>query len=207
MALIIDFDGTIADTFSLYIQIMREIHVSFKFKYISDTSIPLYRGMTAREVMRSLNISRLRIPVIAQKIRSESGKYIAEQSVFPHLKAVLKQLKSNGHRLFILSSNSEENIRTFLEKNQANYFDDIFSDSSIFGKVHILKKMLKEKNINPKHAYYIGDETRDIEAAKRNKIKIISVSWGYNDRKILERMEPDHLIDHPEELLELLEVT
>ena len=35
--------------------------------------------------------------------------------------------------------------------------------------------------------YYVCDEIRDIEAARKSKIKSIAVTWGYNSKEALEK--------------------
>ncbi len=204
MNLIFDFDGTIADTFPLYLKVMRNIYKEYKFKYIEENNIEKYRGMTAQEVLKQLDISMIRVSIVARRVRKEFKKLITEQPIFFHCLPIFSELKHEGHNLFILSSNSEENIKIFLKKNQAEYFEHIVSDSSLFGKAHVMKKMLKSLNIVSTDTFYIGDETRDIEASKKARIPIISVSWGYNNRKALERMKPNYLIDHPKELFKIL---
>ncbi|HLB58081.1 MAG TPA: HAD hydrolase-like protein, partial [Gammaproteobacteria bacterium] len=52
--------------------------------------------------------------------------------------------------------------------------------------------------------FYIGDETRDIQAAKKNHIYSIAVTWGFNNKKVLAAEKPDFLIDNPKELLAVL---
>ena len=64
--------------------------------------------------------------------------------------------------------------------------------------------MLREKKFDKKDVLYVGDETRDITAAKKAKIKVVAVTWGFSSRKGLEKYKPDFLIDKPEELLEVV---
>jgi phosphoglycolate phosphatase len=40
---------------------------------------------------------------------------------------------------------------------------------------------------------YIGDELRDIEAARRVGIAAGAVAWGYNSTEVLERAAPELL--------------
>jgi phosphoglycolate phosphatase-like HAD superfamily hydrolase len=51
---------------------------------------------------------------------------------------------------------------------------------------------------------YIGDEDRDIIAAKRLGVGVIAVSWGYNYKELLIKEKPDYLIDLPVKILEIL---
>ena len=52
--------------------------------------------------------------------------------------------------------------------------------------------------------YYIGDETRDITAAKKSQWMSVAVTWGYHSKSALSLFQPDYMIDHPQELLTLL---
>ncbi|KJG14322.1 hypothetical protein UB37_17190 [Photobacterium iliopiscarium] len=204
MVLIFDFDGTIADTFNLYIDVMRKIYHEYNFKYIDDDDIELCRAMTSKEIIQYLGISPLQIPMIAHRIRGDFTQRMKEQKIFTGVDSVLESLKQEGHKLFILSSNSEENINIFLRLNNITQFDAVFSKSSIFGKSGIIKKIINKNKIITDDVYYIGDETRDIEATKKINIKSIAVTWGYNNRKALLDKNPDYIIDKPQQLLALL---
>lgn len=204
MVLIFDFDGTIADTFDLYIEVMRDIHQEYKFKYILDEDIERYRGMGAKEILKDLGISLIRVSSIAHRVRKEFKAKIRQQKLFPELGDVLKKLQQDGYQLFILSSNSKENIEVFLECNNAHYFDDVISKSNIFGKARSIKKVINERQFNPDEVLYIGDEVRDIEATKKANIKIVAVSWGYNNKKVLQQQNPEFLIDSPTDIYTVL---
>jgi len=117
---------------------------------------------------------------------------------------VLNLLKEEGYKLGIITSAPKESVDKFLEKNGLNLFDFIYSEGNIFGKDKVMTNIMKEKNLNPKQVFYVGDETRDIEAAKRAGIKTIAVTWGFNNEKILLKESPDHLIKKPADLLEIL---
>jgi phosphoglycolate phosphatase-like HAD superfamily hydrolase len=51
---------------------------------------------------------------------------------------------------------------------------------------------------------YIGDETRDISAAKKINIKMIAVAWGFNSFSVLNQYHPDFLVDHPRDVLNII---
>ena len=51
---------------------------------------------------------------------------------------------------------------------------------------------------------YVGDETRDIEAAQKAGVSIAAVTWGYNSAEVLRRFSPDYLVNRPDELLSLM---
>lgn len=59
---------------------------------------------------------------------------------------------------------------------------------------------MKQQKINKNKIIYVCDEIRYIEAAEKLEIKIIAVTWGYNNKNALEKENPDFIIDAPEDL-------
>ena len=62
-------------------------------------------------------------------------------------------------------------------------------------------KIIKKENALKDKCIYIGDETRDIEAARKAGVKVAAVSWGLNSREALEKYQPDWLLENPKNLL------
>ena len=83
-------------------------------------------------------------------------------------------------------------------------FDFIYSGTILFGKSKAINKFLKQENIKPEAVIYVGDEIRDIEAARRSEIKVIAVSWGFNSEQVLAELHPDYLIQNPAELIDAI---
>ena len=52
-------------------------------------------------------------------------------------------------------------------------------------------------------AVYVGDSEVDAQTALAADMRCVLVSWGFRDRPELEALQPDALIDSPEELLKL----
>jgi phosphoglycolate phosphatase len=201
---IFDFDGTIADTARTLLMIIRLIHKEYRFGYVRDEEIEFYRGLTGEEVLKQLGIPLFRIPLVLRRILRELNKQIHLQKPFEGWHETLAGLKNQENQLFILSSNSASNIQAFLTHHQMRaYFDGVFSGASVFGKAQVLRKMMKAKGINPQTAYFVADETRDVGAAKKVGIQMVCVTWGFNNKTILQKMNPEYMIDSPNELLSI----
>ena len=120
--------------------------------------------------------------------------------LFEGVELILKQLRKR-YRLGIVSSNSEENIKKILKENGVDkLFDYIYSASSLFGKHKNLKRLIKKYKLNLEEVIYVGDEDRDILAAKKVGIKVVAVTWGYNSKEKLMKEKPDYLVSSPKEL-------
>jgi HAD superfamily hydrolase (TIGR01549 family) len=138
-------------------------------------------------------------------VRSEYKKYLPTLALIDGMSDTLVSLRKQGARLFLCTSNSAENVKVFLKiHNLEGTFETIVGTMSIFGKSHGIKKTIKKYNLRPHETIYIGDETRDIQAAKKAGIRCASVSWGFNDRSLLEQYDPDYIFDRAGQLLKLI---
>ena len=200
--LIFDFDGTIADTYSIIFEIISEIFHKRGVKIPKDRKEP--RSMGAREKMRKYKISRRTVVLLTRVCRRHLKKKIKTVKTFPRLKNVLKKLKKK-YRLGIVTSNSKNNVKIFLKNNGLNeVFDFIETGNPLFGKHRRLKKAVKRHGYKKSEVIYVGDETRDIKAAKKVGVKIVAVSWGYESISCLNKGKPNYLITKPERLLKIV---
>ncbi len=109
-----------------------------------------------------------------------------------------------GVRFGILSSNTQENVKQFLDKNELDFFDFVRTGKSVFGKSHMINKIIKQRKVRKSDVFYVCDEVRDIEAAKKSGIKSVAVTWGYNTKDALIKENPDFIVDTPEELRNII---
>jgi len=201
--LIFDFDGTIADTFHYIIGIANKLAPKYGFKPIDTGKVDLLHDKSAKEVISLLKVPLLKIPAILAHAKRIFKEGIDDISLIEGLHDVLHELHGRGFTMGIVSSNTSDNIRHFLENHDLRVFDFLHSTTKIWSKNHSIARLIKERGFNRDKVYYIGDETRDIVAARKCKIKSIAVTWGYNSHKAMEAESPDFIIDKPAELLTL----
>jgi phosphoglycolate phosphatase len=202
--IVFDFDGTIADTLSVVIRIANKFADHYGYNKIPLSDLPKLREKKPSAVLRYLGISIFKLPIVARKIRFEMNKEIVNLKTVVNLRDTLVHLKENGCTLGILTTNSRENVVEFLKKNDLEIFDFVYSGRAVFGKSRLLKKLMKDKTIQHKDPIYVGDEIRDVEAAKKAGIKVVGVSWGYNTKSALLKSHPDYIVEKPEELEEII---
>jgi len=197
---IFDFDGTIANTLDSIIDIMNNLSDEFGFRKIHDEDVEYLRGKRPREILKHLGISLFKLPFVIRKTRQEINSHIALLSPSIDLLPTLKLLKENGCQVGIVTTNIEENVKKFLHANNLDLFDFFYTAKKVFGKDRTISKIIKDMKLEKSKVYFVGDEVRDIEAGKKVGIKTIAVSWGYNTKDALDKEHPDHLIDSPLEL-------
>jgi phosphoglycolate phosphatase-like HAD superfamily hydrolase len=203
--IIFDFDGTIADTLDAIVNISNRLAADFGYKQTSIAEIAQLQNLNSRQIIKQSGISIFKVPFLIRKVKGELNKEIQRLKPIPGIKEALIDLKSQGNELLIITSNSKENVMLFLEKNNMHdLFNFIYSGATLFGKSKVINKILLQENLKFEEVIYVGDETRDIEAARKSYIKAIAVSWGFNSQEALAAQNPDFLIHKPNELINVI---
>lgn len=200
--ILFDFDGTIADTYQAIANITNQLSTEFGYKALNQEELLLIKNLSSREIVKLSEISIFKLPFLVRRVRAELSKEIGELDPIEGIQSVLLELKNQGYTLGIVTSNNQENVDIFLEKNQlAHLFRYIYSGTAIFGKHRVLNQVMREHRINKSDVIYVGDETRDIRSARKSQIPVVAVSWGFNAAEILATYSPDYQVASSRELL------
>jgi phosphoglycolate phosphatase len=204
--LVFDFDGTLADTAPLIRKIYSELAVKNGWQAITDKDYDQLRKGTLDEARRWAGIRVWQLPLVAKSAKSLMTMESEKVTLFPGISALINDLREQDYKLYILSRNSVETIERVLERTK---HDDDLTILSLrrfpFGsKTEVLKRLLRQKKYQRDDVIMIGDEVRDIQAAKNAGIASIAVSWGLQHESILERFEPTYLVHTVDELKDIL---
>lgn len=196
-----DFDGTLADSEDWFVEAMNASAERFGYRTVSKEELETLRGLGNREIVRRMGVPAWRMPAIARHFRSEAARNLHRIHPFPGAVDMLRALHEDGVRLAIVSSNSEANIRAVLGPEAASLISDFACESSLFGKAAKLRRVVRASEIPAQDAIAIGDETRDIEAARKAGVAAGAVTWGYATRAALEGSAPDFIFEDFAELV------
>ena len=199
--IVFDFDGTIADTFSL----LRKIGGDIANRHSIQINIEEARELGFQKALLKSRFPLWRLPQAILEVKKRLAEQAADVRPVRRIKQVLLRL-SKKYRLGILSSNSREVIERFLARNKMGFFHLIYPDSSLFGKHAALSRLRKKYKLGSDELIYVGDEDRDIQAANRAHIRNIAVSWGFNNESALRKAKPTYIVSRPGQLLKLLRV-
>ncbi|QMU55141.1 MAG: HAD hydrolase-like protein [Nitrosopumilus sp.] len=203
--IIFDFDGTIADTLDAVVKIVNDHSEDFDYNKVTKQDIPYLQGKKPREILSHLGISIFKLPSWIKKIHSEINKEIANMTPTVNISPLLSDLYDHTDiHLGILTSNTQENVQQFLEKNGLDFFEFVRTGKSVFGKSHLINMIVKQWYLNPNDVFYVCDEIRDIEAAKKSGIQSVAVTWGYNTKDALAKENPNFIATTPDELAKII---
>ncbi len=201
-AIIFDFDGTLVNSLEAIAEITNRLALEFGYTPVTPEDILKFKNLTSREVLQQAGISLFQLPFILRKLRAELNLKIPDLHPVTGIQETLAALKKQGHHLGIITTNTEENVHLFLKTNNLDeLFSFVYSEPLILGKSRSIRKAITQGQFLPHQVIYVGDETRDIEAAHQTHVKVIAVGWGFNSSAVLAAHHPDFLIHHPAELL------
>ncbi len=205
---IFDFDGTIANTIpkdaeiaNLFNKFTNEFGID---KQMTEKEVKRLRGLSLKEVVKSLHIRFYRLPFILRKVQKFLHPDLLKSDPIEGMTDVIKKLKEEEYILGIVTSSKKALVENFLKRHGINGFDFIQSGTSLFGKHRIINKLLKKYGFSQEETIYIGDEIRDIEATKKSEVPIISVTWGFNSKEGLKKYLPHFLAEKPADIIKIL---
>jgi phosphoglycolate phosphatase len=202
--LIFDFDGTLADSTDLTIEIYNSIAKKRGYKKANIAEIHFLKQLSISEICKYFCIPLFKLPSLFVELSNTMSIQADKITPVKGLFSELKTIKENNNNLYIISSNSIQLINNFLILNNLNFFNEVYSSKNLFGKNVVIDKFISRTKLNREDIFYIGDEVRDIVAARKSRVKIISVTWGYNSYDLLKKESPDFLINEPSELINII---
>jgi phosphoglycolate phosphatase len=204
-AVILDFDGTVADSFSTVIKIAYKLTKRPQLADINQVEVMRANNVGLKEAITSLDIPKWQWPWLLYRGKKIMAKNIHQIPIFNGMDEVLRSLKEQKYALYIISSNSTTNVERFmLEKGLLAYFTKVYGGAALFNKAKLINKVLHEEKLDPDTVVYVGDEVRDILAAKQVGMPCIAVGWGYNSADLLAHNAPMVVARNPKELLRII---
>lgn len=201
---IFDFDGTLSDSGEWFLSIIDDLSDRFRFRRVDPDEVETLRRRPTREVIDHLGIPRWRLPFIARYVQARFGRSAADIHLFDGVRAMLKTLSDAGVRMMLCSSNAEANVRAVLGREDAARFEAYFCGSGLFGKARKFRRAIKASGVAAPDILAIGDETRDIDAAREVGLVAGAVLWGYANPDTLLAMKPDMAFANPGEIIAYL---
>lgn len=197
-----DFDGTLADSFPWFAQVVNTIADTHRFKRIEAHEVDMLRGYSARQVIRHLKVPWWKLPRIGRDMRRMTAENIDQVTLFDGVDDMLRQISEAGVTIALVTSNSYNNARRVLGPANAARITYYECGAAMFGKHARFRRVLKQSGVAPHEALSIGDELRDLEAARKARIPFGAVGWGFTQVEALKAQQPAELFTRVDEIVE-----
>ena len=201
--IVFDFDGTLVDSFERAVAIMRRIGPGLGLKPFDD--LDAARSMPTKQFFKTIGVTFWKLPKLMRAFHAAAAEDAADLVLFPGWPPVLAELAEKGHQLGILSSNSEANIRATLMANGVeHHFSFVVGYPKLFGKAKAIRRIVRQQKVDRERLLYVGDEVRDVDAAKKAKVSSAACKWGFQTESLLATANPDWLLGEPSELVKIV---
>ncbi|MFG3819521.1 MULTISPECIES: HAD-IA family hydrolase [Limnothrix] len=200
--ILFDFDGTLADSFQAVVEILDRLSGRFGYPRLTPERIARLRDCDSRMVLQNSNVPPWQRPWLIYCLKRELQADLHRLQPIQGIEDVLRELRSAGYRLGIVTSNQRSTVDRFLTlMGWRHYFTWIDASLRLFSKDRAISRVRRQAGLQREAVAYVGDETRDVEAARRSGVVSLSVAWGFNSERALRNSQPDMLFQHPQELL------
>lgn len=174
--------------------ILNTVADKYGFRKIDLAERENLRHREASEILKYLGIPLWKLPAIMTHVRTLMQDIDPSVQLFDGIADAVALLKAGGVRLAVISSNSIENVQRVLGSDTCALFDDYECGTDLFGKAAKIDRLMRRHEVAPERFLLVGDEMRDIDAARKAGVRVASVAWGYNHVDALRERKPDELI-------------
>ena len=133
-----------------------------------------------------------------------------ENTVYPGIKTVLDQLKSQGKMIALATSKPEAFAEQILVHYQLTDYFDYIGGATFDGvrshKLDVIRYVLQALgNPTSDQVVMVGDRKFDVLAGNELSLTTVGVLYGYGSQAELQTAQADYIIEQPTELLQIFD--
>ncbi|MGE4547961.1 MAG: HAD family hydrolase [Intestinibacillus sp.] len=209
---IFDLDGTLLDTLGDLADATNAALRRHGYPTRTDGEIRAFVGNGIRNLMQRALPSGADDDAISACLADFRAHYDAHMmcrtAPYPGIPELLAALRKRGIRMGVLSNKYDPASRALA----AHYFPGLIDQT--FGErpgvprkpdPASTRELLQTLGAAQETTLYVGDSGVDMETAQNAGLYAVGVTWGFRGRSVLAEAGADALIDHPLELLALLD--
>lgn len=201
--IILDFDGTLADTRELIVQTNQEVQRRMGYPVTDEAGIVATVGLPLKECIMVMypDLPREELPAWVSTYREVFDKLKTQiiPQLFPHVKETLEALTAKGCRFTVASSRGTESLTDFLrEMGIAPYISYVLgADDVSKAKPHPepVLKTLEALSAEASETLVVGDMPVDVQMGLGAGAWTCGVTYGNSDRAALLEAGANYVID------------
>lgn len=190
---ILDFDGTLADTREIIVRTNQEAQRRMGYPVTDEAGIVATIGLPLWECILTMypQLSREDLPAWIKTYREvfESLRETIIPVLFPHVKETLESLCRKGCLLTVASSRGVESLHSFLhDMGVEPYFSYVLGAEDVtHGKPHpeAVLKTMENLSFSPAETLVVGDMPVDIQMGLGAGAHTCGVTFGNSNREAL----------------------
>ena len=209
--IILDFDGTLADTRGLIVKTMQQTLEALGLESRTDDQCAAMIGLPLKQAFTHLlpmtdEMGERCVETYRRIFNENNALYVIP--TFPHVIETLHQLHEQGYTLTIASSRSNRSLMEFVNDMHLNEIIPyvLGAEDVTRAKPHPepVLKTLEDYGYKAEDALVVGDTWYDIEMGRQAGVRTCGVTYGNGTREELVDAGADFLIDDFGELVSIL---
>ena len=212
-AVLFDFDGTLADTAADLCAALNHLRSLKRLEPLNVAAVRPYASMGARGMLRvgfGLAPEAPDYAALRDAFLERYAEHVCVQTrLFPGMDELLRQLGKRNVAWGIVTNKSTRFTERIVDELGLEPDCVVCGDSTPHLKPHPASLLLAAERLKlaPQRCYYVGDDLRDIQAARAAGMRPIAVTWGYTspDTAGPQTWNADFLIHRPLEVIACLE--
>lgn len=193
-AFIWDLDGTLIDSYGVFMKALEKTFQAFKLDFDEKTVYDFIKTYSTNQLLKQQTVD---FDSLHAKFSAESAKLNEEIQLLPGAYQVLQWAQAQGFQQFIYTHKGKNTYALLEQLNLSSFFTEILTSNNGFKRKpdpEGVNYLLSKYNLDKSSTYYIGDRALDIEVARNSGIQSINFLPAENSLKM------DHLTDIMENL-------
>ena len=210
-AILFDFDGTLADTAP---DLAGAVNEMLADRGLSPVSFEMLRKMAsqgARGLLKvAFNVDREDAQFEALRVEfldRYEARMTSQSSLFKGISSLLAWLDVQALPWGIVTNKATRFALPIIEKFGLSSHINVCGDTTAYSKPHPepLLYAARTLKVKPAECIYVGDDLRDVQAAKAAGMRSIVAAFGYlGEEDQLEDWGADYIIQQPKEIVQLI---
>ena len=211
-SVVFDLDGTLLDTLG---DLRDSVNFALQKNNLPERTTEEIRSFVGNGIRLLIELSvPENTPIeITDKCFQDFKEYYKDHSAiltkpYDHIIDLMKTLKSKGIKIAVVSNKADFAVKTLME----DYFSGLY-DCAYGERAGVPRKpepdgvldAIREMGSEIENTVYIGDSEVDVVTSKNAGLPCIAVTWGFRDKKVLEDLNPEYIVDSPKEILNIIE--
>ena len=214
-ACIFDLDGTLTDTLESLTYSVNETLKELNLSEITSEQCKSFVGNGARylieQALKASGDIELQHIEKAMEIYGRVFKENCTYHVEPYkgIREMLKSLRALGIKLAVLSNKPHlqtlDVIDSFFEADMFTYVQGQLDGVPRKPDPSAVWMIAEKLQVKKEECIYVGDSEVDMQTANAAGVLGVGVTWGFRSRQVLEENGAKYTINHPEELISIIE--
>lgn len=200
--ILFDLDGTLYDSGQLDMLSIKKLMETDLGWDVDNLDIQKYLGVSSKELLEK--IAPLRVAELLSKWLDYQNELREQTNLFPHVRSTLTELKNNGYKLGIVTSQNKAELDSTRAYTKMDDLIQVWVSASDaeFPKPHPMPVITALDRIGARaeQTIFIGDSLSDLEAGRSAGTQVGAVLWGAGSQKELIEFKPEFVFESVLEL-------